>query len=151
SAAAKMGFSHAYHGAIRHAVTVGFISLMILGVAARVVPNLNGVDPHRLTRLRGPFLLLNMGCALRVVGQTLTDFTPRAFPVTAVSGLLEVTALALWGAHLWAVMNGRPRYRLPVAAHAPGTPITAGHVIGEVLDRHPELLETFLALGFGPL
>src|SRR5207247_1325933 len=29
SAAAQIGFSHAYYGAIRHAVTVGFISLMI--------------------------------------------------------------------------------------------------------------------------
>jgi hypothetical protein len=151
SPAAKMGFSHAYYGAIRHAITVGFISLMILGVAARVVPTLNGVDSHRLTRLWGPFLLLNAGCALRVVGQTLTDFTPAAFPVAGLSGLLEVTALAWWGAHLWAVMAGRPRYRRSTTAWAPDAPITAENLVGEVLDRHPELLETFVALGFRPL
>jgi hypothetical protein len=113
SAAAALGFSHAYYGAVRHAITVGFISLMIVGVAARVVPVLNGVDGHRLTRLWGPFLLLNAGCALRVVAQTLTDFTPLAFPVAGVSGLLEVTGLALWGGHLWAVMAGRARTALP--------------------------------------
>jgi hypothetical protein len=152
SAAAGIGFSHAYYGAIRHAITVGFISLMIVGVAARVVPTLNGVDIHRLTPLWAPFLLLNAGCALRVVTQTLTDFTPHAFPVAGVSGLLEVTGLALWGAHLWAVMAGRARYRQPApAAYTPGTPIEAGHTVGAVLDHHPQLLETFLGLGFRPL
>ena len=35
--------------------------------------------------------------------------------------------------------------------YVPGTPIEAGHLVGEVLDRHPELLETFVALGFRPL
>jgi hypothetical protein len=152
SEAAALGFSHAYYGAIRHAITVGFISLMIVGVAARVVPTLNGVDSHRLTPLWGPFLLLNVGCALRVVAQTLTDFSPHAFPVAGVSGLLEVTGLALWGVHLWAVMAGRVRCRLSATVpYVPGTPIEAGHTVGEVLDRHPELLETFLALGFRPL
>ena len=33
----------------------------------------------------------------------------------------------------------------------PGTPIEEGHIVAEVLDRHPELLETFLGLGFRPL
>ncbi|HLV01554.1 MAG TPA: NnrS family protein, partial [Acidobacteriota bacterium] len=36
-------FSHAYYGAARHAITVGFISLMIMGIAAKVVPTLNGL------------------------------------------------------------------------------------------------------------
>ena len=43
-----VGFSHAYFGATRHAITVGFISLMIMGMAAKVVPTLNGVDPLTL-------------------------------------------------------------------------------------------------------
>jgi hypothetical protein len=157
SAAAALGFSHVYYGAIRHAITVGFISLMIVGVAARVVPTLNGVDASRLTPLWGPFLLLNAGCALRVVTQTLTDFTPDAFPVAGISGLLEVTGLALWGAHLWAVMAGCPRLRDAAPeiettdAYRPGSPIAADHRVGELLDAHPVLLDTFLALGFRPL
>lgn len=152
SEAASLGFSHAYYGAIRHAITVGFISLMIVGVAARVVPTLNGLDVHRLTPLWGAFLLLNTGCALRVVAQTLTDFTPHAFPVAGISGLLEVTGLALWGVHLWGVMAGRVQFHGAAAVpYVSGSPIEAGHVVGEVLDHHPELLETFLALGFRPL
>ncbi len=50
-AAANIGFSHAYYGSVRHAITVGFISMMILGMAAKVVPTLNGVDIRRLTPL----------------------------------------------------------------------------------------------------
>jgi hypothetical protein len=152
SEAAGLGFSHAYYGAIRHAITVGFISLMIVGVAARVVPTLNGVDIHRLAPLWGSFLLLNVGCSLRVVAQTLTDFTPHAFPVAAVSGLLEVSGLALWGVHLWTVMAGRARTCLSAKVpYVAATPIEVGHTVGEVLARHPELLVTFLALGFRPL
>lgn len=104
SHAATLGFSHAYYGAIRHAATVGFISMMILGVAAKFVPIFTGVDGRTLTPLWAPFLLLNTGCALRVTFQTLTDFTPLAFPVAGVSGLLEVTALAIWGLHLVRLM-----------------------------------------------
>jgi hypothetical protein len=120
SDAAQLGFSHAYYGAIRHAITVGFVSLMIVGVAARVVPALNGIDVRRLSGLWGPFILLNLGCALRVIAQTSTDFTPWAFPLAGVSGVLEVLGLALWGAHLWAVMAGRARLRGPAALPAPG-------------------------------
>jgi hypothetical protein len=69
--------------------------------------------PTRCPSNRGPFLLPNAGGTLRVVAQTLTDFTPHAFPAAGVSGLLEVTGLALWGGHLWAVMAGRARAAAP--------------------------------------
>ncbi len=105
SEAARIGFSHAYYGAIRHAITVGFISLMIVGVAAKVVPTMAGRDVHRLPSLWWPFVLINLGCLLRVSTQTLTDFTDVAFPLSGVSGVLELTGLAIWGAHLWALMR----------------------------------------------
>jgi hypothetical protein len=156
-AAAGLTFSHAYYGAVRHAITVGFVSLMIVGVAAKVVPTLGGVDVRALSPLWAPFVLLNAGCGLRVVGQTLTDVLPASFPVTAASGLLEVAGLALWGLHLWAVMAGRARLRPsaeggePATPLAPGEPIVSSSRVGEVLEVYPHLLETFLAFGFKPL
>ncbi len=156
-AATTLGFSHAYYGAIRHAITVGFISLMIVGVAAKIVPTLSGVDARRLAPLWAPFMLINTGCALRVTAQTLTDFTPRAFPVAGVSGLLEVTGLALWGAHLAFIMMGRARLRAAsarddvAARYQPGARITADHRVGDVLDARPALLDKLIALGFSPL
>ena len=100
------GFSHAYLGSYRHAYTVGFVSFMILGVSARVVPILAGVDSTRVSSLWGPFILLNLGCTGRVVLQILTDFIPRiAFPLVGVTGFIEVTALTWWGFDLWHTMN----------------------------------------------
>ncbi len=156
SVAAQIGFSHAYYGAMRHAITVGFISLMIVGVAAKVVPTLNGVDVRRLAPLWLPFLLINAGCTLRVTAQTLTDFTPVAFPVAAGSGLLEVLGLAIWGSHLWRIMAGRIRTAAaePQPGETrlePGSPIVAAHRVGDVLDHYPQLLQVFLAFGFHPL
>jgi hypothetical protein len=145
-------FSHAYYGAARHAVTVGFVSLMIVGVAARVVPTLNGLDLQRLPRLWLPFVLLNFGCALRVTSQTLTDLADWAFVPAGVSGLFEVLGLTLWGTHLWRIMAGRSCHS-PDAGEAlgPGEAIEARHTVGEVLARYPALLEVFLAFGFRPL
>jgi len=109
-------FSHAYYGAIRHAFTVGFVSLMIMGFAAKVVPTLNGIDPRKLTKLRGPFILINIGCFLRVTLQTLTDWNPHAFSFVGLSGVLEVTALAWWGVGLIRIMSrGKRDVRQPVA------------------------------------
>jgi len=99
-------FSHAYWGAHRHAFTVGFVSLMIIGVASRVVPILAGAGPGRVGSLWGPFILLNVGCAARVLFQILTDFVPGlAYPLIGASGFVEFTALAWWGIGLWRIMN----------------------------------------------
>lgn len=155
SAAARMGFSHAYYGAIRHAITVGFVSLMIVGVAGKVVPTLNGVPWQRLSPLWGPFVLINLGCTLRVVGQTATDFVPLAFSVAGVSGLLEVTGLALWGGHLWLIMSGRARLRNADEVHVPALSsidaIEGQHTVGAVLEARPELLPVFVGHGFTTL
>jgi len=157
SEAARLGFSHAYYGAIRHAITVGFVSLMIMGVAAKVVPTLNGIASRSLTPLWTSFLLINLGCSLRVLGQTATDFDPDAFAIAGISGLLEVTGLLLWGGHLWQVMAGRARQINPSGHSVSGallnadTPIGPQHLVSTVLDHHPELLEVFVQFGFTTL
>lgn len=98
-------FSHAYYGSIRHAITVGFVSQMIVGVAARVVPDLRRLPVSELPPLTGAFLLLNTGCLLRVTLQALTDVHPIFFRLVGVSGVLELAALAAFGAHLLRLMR----------------------------------------------
>ncbi len=108
SGAVEMGFSHAYYGSIRHAITVGFISLMIMGVGAFVAAETRwGSSPPKLTALWAPFILVNAGCAMRVFFQLTTDIGAWAFPVTGISGILEVTGIAIWGGHMARVMLGR--------------------------------------------
>lgn len=151
--AAAAGFSHAFYGATRHAITVGFISLMIVGVAARVVPTLNGIDSAILPALWLPFVLIDLGCSLRVAGQVATDFSDTVFPLVGISGVLEVTGLAVWGVHLARIMTGRYARR---AGHNrtpldPNSRIEERHIVGEVLDCHPQLLPVFIDYGFQPL
>ncbi|HLI30456.1 MAG TPA: NnrS family protein [Terriglobia bacterium] len=100
------GFSHAFWGAHLHAFTVGFVSMIILGVSSRVVPILAGIDSRRLDPLWGPFLLLNAGCAGRVILQILTESAPHiAYALIGITGMMELTALAWWGIGLWRVMS----------------------------------------------
>ncbi len=111
-------FSHAWYGAMRHAVTVGFISLTIMGVAAKVVSVHAGPWAPNLGSLWLPFALVNMGCLLRVTTQVTTDFTSGAFPAAGASGLLEVAGLAAWGLALGRrMLAARPRAAR--AGHAP--------------------------------
>lgn len=143
-------FSHAFPGAIRHAITVGFISLMIMGFAARVVPTLNGVDPRRLSSLLGPFLLVNAGCLLRVVLQPLTDWSAGIYPLMGISGTLEVAGLAWWGIGLVRIIaRGRREdgAQVPPRGSRPER-IEGHHRVAEVLDWFPETEPVFLDHGF---
>src|SRR5262249_59888277 len=59
-----------------------------------------------------------------------------------------------WGVHLWLIMAGRARNRSAVASSSqvlPGRPLVARHLVGDVLNHYPYLLETFLSFGFQPL
>ncbi len=143
-------FSHAYYGAIRHAITVGFISMMIVGVAAKVVPTLRGIEPSKLPALWLPFALLNVGCLLRVSFQIGTDWHRVFFRMVGVSGVLEWTALALWACHMAAMMLGLGRYRQPVAANwgSPPPRILPEHRVAAVLSWYPQLETVFLEHGF---
>jgi cbb3-type cytochrome oxidase subunit 1 len=117
-------FAHTYMGSHRHAFTVGFVSMMILGVSSRVVPILAGVDSKRMNSLWGPFLLFNAGCAGRVALQVATDFVPGiAYPLIGCTGFIELSGLLWWGIELWRTMNlaqmnrsSAPVIRLPLPA-----------------------------------
>jgi hypothetical protein len=123
---------------------------MIVGVAAKVVPILRGADPNTLPRLWVPFVLINLGCALRVTGQTATDVTDAAFPLTGLSGALEVTGLAVWGIHLARLMLARPGWEATKRESWP-RPVGPEDYVADILDRQPDLLSVFLEFGFRPL
>lgn len=140
-------FSHAYYGSIRHAITVGFISLMIMGVAAKIVPTLNGIDHRLLSHLWGPFILVNLGCALRVSLQTLTDWHPIFFTLVGTSGILELTGLTWWGYHLIAIMIRGKRVDQQLMTTPPAI-IQPYHMVADVLTWFPETQDAFDRLGF---
>ena len=104
-------FSHAFFGAYRHALTVGFIMMMIVGVSSKVVPALSGVDVRSARSLWPTFLLLNLGNMTRVSFQIATDFSPAAYKVMGISGFIEVVGLTLWGYELFANMRAGKKLR----------------------------------------
>lgn len=93
-------FSHAYFGAYRHALTVGFIMMMIVAISSKVVPSFAGVDIRKTNSLWVVFILLNLGNTWRITSQISTDFYPEAFQFIGFSGFIELTALGLWGCEL---------------------------------------------------
>jgi hypothetical protein len=137
-------FSHAWFGGYRHAFTVGFISLMILGVSSKIVPVLGGLSVSQVGTLRATFWLVNIGNTMRVVFQILTDTYPWAYPVMAASAWIEVTGLAIWAFDLWRAMVRRPR---------PATPcgnilLSPDSRVAEVVAAYPETIPVFLQFGF---
>ncbi len=97
-------FSHAYIGGIRHAVTVGFISQMILGVGSHVAARMNDLEDRVLPNLWLVFWLLNVGNAGRVLCEIATDYNPQAFGPMGFTGFIELTALVLWAGGMLKMM-----------------------------------------------
>jgi putative Mn2+ efflux pump MntP len=104
-------FSHAYTGAIRHAVTVGFISQMILGFGCHVTARLNDLVERKMAPLWSAFLLLNLGNAARVALEVASNFTPSAFTPMGLTGFIELVGLGVWAYHVAGPMLV-PKFRL---------------------------------------
>lgn len=107
-------FSHAYTGAVRHALTVGFISQMIVGVGAHVVYKMGAVPASRQSWLVPTFVLLNLGNAARVALEIATDYTLSAFLPMGFTGFVELVGIGIWG-----VTMAMTIVRRPLAATAP--------------------------------
>lgn len=144
SQAVGLSFSHAWFGAFRHALTVGFISLMIVGVSSKVAPVLAGVSVSSLSGLGAAFWLINIGCAMRVGFQVLTDLYGWAFPPAAASAPVEITGFALWAADLMRTMRVRP----DAETVEENGPIALHWRVADVLATHPESELVFLRHGF---
>ena len=148
-------FSHAFFGAYRHALTVGFIMMMIVGVSSKVVPTLSGVDVRSAPSLWPTFLLLNLGNLTRVSSQIATDFFPAAYSVMGFSGFIEVVGLTLWGYELFANMRAGKKLERETSVHDQNGNgrfrITPQTKVADVLTHYPQSLQVFLRHGFGPL
>lgn len=137
-------FSHAYYGAVRHAITVGFISMMILGMGAKVTATLNGHTGDSLSALWGPFWLVNIGCFLRCSLQIGTDWHSAFFPLVGISGTLEVIGLTWWSLHIIRLTC------VPAVESTVATPVAIGPdaSVAEIVSAYPQTMNVFAAFGF---
>jgi uncharacterized protein involved in response to NO len=151
--------------AARHAFALGFVSLLIFGVASRVVPVFGGVSLWRRPLLAPVYVVFNVGVALRVVGELLGSADALGRELVACSGLLGYAGLALFALVLWRTLDTRaptPPQPATVRGGAPVPLVMAPRpdraptlspalTVADVLARWPATLDVFLAYGFTPL
>lgn len=142
-AAAAGGFElpPAYLGATRHALTVGFLTTLILGVGQRLVPIL-GHDLLAWPGLVVPiFACIGVGNALRVGAELATLAWPAAFRVMPISAAFEITALGLFAANIARTLwPGRD----PLLRTGRATPMTR---VATLLAEHPWIEDPLIADG----
>lgn len=90
-------------GASRHALTVGFIAMMVFCIGQRVLPAFSGMRLLFSARLMFiGLLLLSVGCTLRVSGEVLAyqEILSAAWVWLPYSAILELSAVTLFAANL---------------------------------------------------
>jgi hypothetical protein len=141
AAARGVPLPHAYLGAARHALTVGFITTLILGVGQRLIPILG----HRLLAWPGLvvpiFALIAAGNALRVATELATLAWPAAFRIMPASAILELAALTLFAATIARTLWPRPDSLLRTGTATDRTPVAL------LLAEHPWLEDHLVAHG----
>jgi len=150
---------HEYVGAFRHAITVGFITAMILGFGYRILPIFAGsfVPSFRLQIVS--VWLLMIGNAWRILFELLTmSGSSLAFRLMPISGGLELLAIMIFGYLIWKTLtireeeqegeispNTRIAYLLDVYPWAREELISAGLYHLSVIRRPPPFVTLRIA------
>jgi uncharacterized protein involved in response to NO len=102
-------------GASRHALTVGFLALMVFSIGPRVLPAFSGMRLLFSPQLMfWGLALLSSGCTMRVVAQILSyqGMAASAWAWLPGSAITEMTAVTLFAANLL-ITFARPRQQTP--------------------------------------
>jgi hypothetical protein len=138
----KPDLPHAYSGAWRHALTVGFITTMILGVGYRILPIFirQPLASTHLMLVSGALLVA--GNAGRVTLELLTiGGWAWSFRLMGVTGVVELAALVLFAMNLAATALNRRR------TYSAGEPLTPDTRVQGAVNVRPDLQERLHGLG----
>ena len=100
-------------GASRHALTVGFIAVMVLCIGQRILPAFAGMRRLWSTRLMFTGLfLLSLGCALRVPSELLAyqNYASWAWSVLPVSAFLELAGITAFAMNIFGTFILEPSH-----------------------------------------
>jgi hypothetical protein len=109
--AASVQNSRGIWGASRHALTVGFLAVMVFTIGQRVLPAFSGMRLLFSTKLMFiATLFLAVGCLLRVSSEILAyqGWLRSAWAWLPVSAITEMTAVTLFAANLLVTFVRRP-------------------------------------------
>lgn len=109
--AASVENSYGIWGASRHALTVGFLGMMVFAVGQRILPTFSGMRVlFNTTLMLVALLLLTAGCLMRVSSEILAyqGFTNSAWSWLPVSAITEMTAVTIFAVNLLVTFARRP-------------------------------------------
>jgi len=140
--------SHALFGAYRHAIFIGFISMMILGCASKMIPLSKGVKLCSTKLLNATFVLINIGCVFRVVAQPVSEHLyPQFYAFMGISGFIEYAAMFCFAINAWKTMQ------LDVEEESTEqiTVATASTNVYQLIKQYPQTLDVLVGFGFKQL
>lgn len=134
----------------RHAFTLGFLTLMIFGMAGRIVPIFGGV-PLQWPALRtGGAMLISAGVLLRLAEVAASiHFEPWLLTVAGTSGLVAALGVILAGLSLLRTLGATPAAGPAVAAGE--VPLSGESNVAALVAAHPEALPILIEAGLTPL
>jgi len=112
-AAARWDSSGGIWGASRHALTVGFIAVMVMSVGQRILPAFAAMRLLWSTRLMFAALaFLTVGCALRVSCEILAyqGYAEWAWSVLPASAILELVGITAFAANIFGTFLFEPSH-----------------------------------------
>ena len=116
-----------YRTAHLHMNFLGFVAMMIFGVAYHVIPRFTGHPLHNRRLAEVQWWLANSGLALFVLGLALRPNTMYSTPariIVGAGGLLSGTAAYLFVYNIWRTIDG-PASRRPARGGAEPAAVTA--------------------------
>lgn len=116
--AAYLDHSHGWVGGSRHALTVGFIAMMVFAIGQRILPAFAGMRVLYSTRLMLTcLLLLNLGCVLRVSSEILAyeGYWAPAWNALPWSAICELAAVTVFAANLLLTFKQPPAHEMKSA------------------------------------
>jgi cbb3-type cytochrome oxidase subunit 1 len=108
-----------YRAAHMHMMLLGFVTMMIFGVAYHVVPRFVGHPLYRRTLAGWHWWISNAGLALMVTGFVLRAARPSAGTIVlAAGGSLSTLGAYLFAFLVWRTLDGAETRRTPAPAVA---------------------------------
>ncbi len=104
--------------AARHVFTIGFLTLIIVGMSLRILPVFSGKTLWSAKMAYATYVLILGGVAMRLL-QYPAAFHARLYEVGSWMGVLVVAALVLFAVNLVKTMRSKGAPAAPPAASSP--------------------------------
>ena len=127
--------------------------MQIFGYASRIIPISQGIKLHSYTLLTKIFILINVGCAIRVIFQPVAVHagSGSAFMLMGISGFIECLAILLFGINIWKTISEGKQSTKDDEVHEEIAAVTASTNVYHLIKQHPQTIDVLVSKGFTQL